>query len=207
MQAFSGQSSTWNELIASLPNPHLLQTWEWAQVKVKYGWQAMPFVWQSSVTSDQSSVASAMILKRAIPVSGFAKKMCVMYIPKGPLMNWNNAMLRARVLDDLHVFAKRQGAIFVKIDPDVALGTGIPGGEEEALDNDGQAVRSDLTRRGWSFSSDQIQFRNTVLIDLSPSEDDMLSRMKQKTRYNVRLARADVCSSRSSIRGTSRMRC
>ena len=38
------------------------------------------------------------------------------------------------------------------------------------------------------FSSDQIQFRNTVMIDLSPSEDEMLARMKQKTRYNVRLA-------------------
>jgi len=47
---------------------------------------------------------------------------------------------------------------------------------------------SALRRRGWLFSSDQIQFRNTVLIDLSPSEDELLARMKQKTRYNVRLA-------------------
>ncbi len=43
-------------------------------------------------------------------------------------------------------------------------------------------------QRGWKFSQDQIQFRNTVLIDLSPSEDEMLARMKQKTRYNIRLA-------------------
>jgi lipid II:glycine glycyltransferase (peptidoglycan interpeptide bridge formation enzyme) len=92
------------------------------------------------------------------------------------------------VLDDLQSFAKRQGAIFLKIDPDVALGTGIPGDEEEVVDNDGQAVMSDLKRRGWLFSSDQIQFRNTVMIDLSPPEDEMLARMKQKTRYNVRLA-------------------
>ncbi|HEX2697827.1 MAG TPA: peptidoglycan bridge formation glycyltransferase FemA/FemB family protein, partial [Anaerolineales bacterium] len=57
--------------------------------------------------------------------------------------------------------------------------------KEDAI---GQTVTSDLTRRGWSFSSDQIQFKNTVLIDLSASEDEMLARMKQKTRYNVRLA-------------------
>jgi lipid II:glycine glycyltransferase (peptidoglycan interpeptide bridge formation enzyme) len=47
---------------------------------------------------------------------------------------------------------------------------------------------SELTRRGWVYSSDQIQFRNTVLIDLSASEEEMLARMKPKTRYNIRLS-------------------
>jgi lipid II:glycine glycyltransferase (peptidoglycan interpeptide bridge formation enzyme) len=130
-----------------------------------------------------------MVLKRSIPVSGFAKKMCVLYVPKGPLMDWDDAALRARVLDDLQAFAKRQGAIFVKLDPDVALGAGVPRTEEVVEFIGGQEVKSELTRRGWEFSQDQIQFRNTVLVDLSPSEDEMLRRMKQKTRYNVRLAK------------------
>ena len=191
MRAFNGQPIAWDELTSSLPNPHLLQTWEWAQVKARYGWLPLPKVWyasnQLSVTSEQSPVAAAMVLKRTIPVGGFAKKMCVLYVPKGPLMEWNNAALRARVLDDLQGFARRQGAIFVKIDPDVVLGTGVPGSEEAVEDNGGQAVMSDLTRRGWIFSSDQIQFRNTILIDLSLSEEELLARMKQKTRYNVHL--------------------
>jgi lipid II:glycine glycyltransferase (peptidoglycan interpeptide bridge formation enzyme) len=91
-------------------------------------------------------------------------------------------------LNDLQSFAKKQGAIFLKIDPDVALGTGIPDGENEASDPSGQAVRSELMRRGWRESADQIQFRNTVLLDLTPSEEELLARMKQKTRYNIRLA-------------------
>ena len=81
-----------------------------------------------------------------------------------------------------------QGAIFLKMDPDVVLGTGIPSSEEEVINRNGQAVMSVLKRRRWKYSSDQIQFRNTVLIDLTPSEKEMLARMKQKTRYNVRLA-------------------
>jgi peptidoglycan pentaglycine glycine transferase (the first glycine) len=186
-------SNSWNRLIGSLPNPHLLQTWEWAQVKAAYGWQPMPLAWheqppEGSEPSGGPPVAAAMVLKRSIPVGGFAKKMCVLYVPKGPLMDWSDAALRSRVLDDLQSLAKRQGAIFVKIDPDVALGTGVPGSGDESPDNGGQAVRSELERRGWTFSQDQIQFRNTVMVDVSPSEEEMLARMKQKTRYNVRLA-------------------
>jgi peptidoglycan pentaglycine glycine transferase (the first glycine) len=188
MIPFTGSPQAWNELIAPLPLAHLLQTWEWSQVKSKFGWQAMPFVWtDQSIASDQP-LAAAMILKRSIPVGGFARKMCVLYIPKGPLMDWNNAIIRQRVLGDLQTFAKRQGAIFVKIDPDVVLGTGVPGRDDAVEMTTGQEAQSDLLRWGWRFSQDQIQFRNTVLIDLSRSEDELLASMKQKTRYNIHLA-------------------
>ncbi len=188
MQPFRGDAGGWNDLIASLPDSHLLQTWEWSQVKAKYGWEPLPFVWhgQSSTVNGQP-VAAAMVLKRRIPIGGFAARLNILYIPKGPLMDWSNEPLRKRVLDDLQSFAKQQGAIFLKIDPDVALGRGVPGSGDAVEDNGGQAVMSALKRRGWMFSSDQIQFRNTVMIDLSPSEDEMLARMKQKTRYNIRL--------------------
>lgn len=185
MIPFTGTPQAWNELVSSLPLAHLLQTWEWSQVKVKYGWQAMPFVWRDA---GGKTAAAAMVLKRSIPVRGFAKKMCVLYVPKGPLMDWDDTSLRGRVLSDLHDLAKRQGAIFIKIDPDVALGTGIPGSDQASEVGGGRIVRADLEHRGWRFSQDQIQFRNTVLVDLTSSEEEMLGRMKQKTRYNVRLA-------------------
>jgi lipid II:glycine glycyltransferase (peptidoglycan interpeptide bridge formation enzyme) len=189
MLPFTGAPQSWNELIASLPLPHLLQTWEWSQVKTKYGWQPMPFVWSDlQPASRHPPLAAAMILKRSLPVGGFAKKMCVLYIPKGPNLDWNDTILRERVLGDLQLFAKRQGAIFVKLDPDVALGHGVPHTEDAVEFTGGQAVRSELIQRGWKFSQDQIQFRNTVLIDLSPSSEELLARMKQKTRYNIRLA-------------------
>ena len=125
MLPFTGTPQAWNELIASLPLPHLLQTWEWSQVKAKYGWQPMPFMWNDpNSDSRHPPLAAAMILKRSIPVGGFAKKLCVLYIPKGPNLDWNDTALRQRVLGDLQVFARRQGAIFVKLDPDVALGQG-----------------------------------------------------------------------------------
>ncbi len=199
-------SQNWNQIISTLPNPHFLQTYEWGQVKAKYGWQPIYLVWDkdgkmkeertnlSSLREPQGDAfifpvqAACLVLKRTILNRGFAAHLSVLYAPKGPLMDWNNEPLRTRVLNDLQAFAKKQGAIFLKLDPDVVLGRGVPHSEEDVTENSGQAVMSDLKRRGWVYSSDQIQFRNSVLVDLTAAEDEILMRMKPKTRYNVRLA-------------------
>jgi peptidoglycan pentaglycine glycine transferase (the first glycine) len=200
MEHFTGSAQSWNQLAASLPMPHLLQSWEWSQVKARFGWQPMPFVWtRGGASSEVSPLAAAMILKRTIPVAGFAKKMCVLYIPKGPNLDWADESLRTRILENLQEFARKQGAIFIKMDPDVPLGTGVPGSPDASESDLGSAVKKVFTNRGWHFSQDQIQFRNTVLIDLVPGEAEMLARMKQKTRYNLNLAQKKGVSIR---RGT-----
>ena len=187
MQPFKDGPDTWNTRISRLANPHLLQCWEWAQVKTATGWQPMPYVWTSR--SAQGSIdAAAMVLKRSIPLAGFARRMCVLYVPKGPLLEWEDKAVRDRVLSDLKILAKEQGAIFIKMDPDAWLGSNSPVNEQAQITENGRKLRSDLEGSGWRFSPDQIQFRNTVMIDLSASESEMLERMKQKARYNVRLA-------------------
>ena len=193
------EHKVWNSLISSLPNPHFLQTYEWGQVKAKYGWTPLYAVWAedgswkvesnpNQLSTFRPPVAVAMILKRQILRSAFAARLSVLYAPKGPLLDWTNGTLRNRVLTDLQSFAKKQGSIFLKMDPDVVLGTGVPASESDVVNNSGQAFMSELKHRGWKYSSDQIQFKNTVLIDLHPTEAEILARMKQKTRYNVRLA-------------------
>jgi len=194
------ESQTWNSIISKLPTPHFLQTYEWGQVKAKYGWQPIYIAWDEEGKRKEERDASrlssflfppsaaCLILKKTIPMGGMSARLSILYAPKGPLLDWTNEMLRNRVLSDLQAFAREQGAIFLKMDPDVVLGTGVPASEEDAADQHGQAIMSDLKRSGWRFSSDQIQFKNTVLIDLDLSEEELLARMKQKTRYNIRLA-------------------
>jgi lipid II:glycine glycyltransferase (peptidoglycan interpeptide bridge formation enzyme) len=193
------QINAWNSLISKLPSPHFLQSYEWGQVKSRYGWAPLYAIWNADgrwkvendpnqLSTFDSPVAAALILKRQILRNGFAARLSILYAPKGPLLDWSNELLRNRVLNDLQSFARKQGAIFLKMDPDVVLGTGIPFSEDDLADSGGQAVMSELVRRGWRSSSDQIQFRNTVLIDLTPTEEELLARMKQKTRYNIRLA-------------------
>jgi lipid II:glycine glycyltransferase (peptidoglycan interpeptide bridge formation enzyme) len=164
----------WDQLAAGLPGAHVLQSWEWGELKSRYGWRAERLAWGGQ--------AAAQVLTR----SALGGALRVLYVPRGPLLDWSDTALRDQVLDDLQALARRRGAILLKLDPAVPLAAGLP--EAETADPTGEALRAQLVRRRWRFSPDQIQFRNTITLDLGRSEDALLAAMKQKTRYNLRLA-------------------
>jgi peptidoglycan pentaglycine glycine transferase (the first glycine) len=191
----------WNRLISRLDGTHILQTFEWGKVKSQFGWQPFHLLWTTANDQFKYSVnhlsehqklddicGAALVLMRNIRIGGFAQRMGVMYVPKGPLLNWNDGSLRKRVIQDLKKFAQKHGAIFIKIDPDVELGTGIPGSTGFSETSLGLSVMDELKAEGWQFSQEQVQFRNTVMISLEPGEEQLLANMKQKTRYNINLA-------------------
>ena len=173
-------AETWDALISPLPGVHLLQTWEWGQFKALNGWRPRPEVWRDA---RGNVCAAALVLRRSAPGG-----LSVLYVPRGPLVDWNDPVLSRRVIHDLQDMARRQGAIFIKMDPEIIRGTGIPGSEDEQPNPAGEQVLHEMTAQGWHFSQDQVQFRNTVWLDLSGEEADWLARMKQKARYNLRLA-------------------
>ena len=181
----------WNAIIAGMPQPHLLQTWEWGEVKSQFGWQAHHRVWRDG----ERVVAAALVLERTINLGGMAARLRMHYTPKGPLLvDWADVALRKRVLGDLADFARQRGAFLLKIDPEVPVGIGLPVGKGVPGDADAQELLAsqvliaELKQGGWRFSDEQVQFRNTVMIDLTPDEETLLMAMKSKTRYNVRLA-------------------
>lgn len=172
---------TWNATLAIFPSAHVLQAWEWGEFKAATtGWHAERIAYMHH----GKAVALAQILTRQ---KGPLK---VMYVPKGPILDYNNQPLRQAVIDQLKRHAQENGAIFIKIDPDVVIGTGVPEkGDQSAYDNPlGLQVAAEWEQAGFQFSNDQIQFRNSIIIDLRPTEEELLAAMKQKTRYNVRLA-------------------
>jgi lipid II:glycine glycyltransferase (peptidoglycan interpeptide bridge formation enzyme) len=203
MMAHQSFAAGWNRLTATFPQAHVLQTWEWAQFKSAYSWQPHFLAWESAPSGAKFKRlfpenqllgldtwrAAALVLQRRLRIAGLALPVSVLYVPKGPLLDdWADAHLRRQVLDDLAGFARRQGAIFLKIDPDVCLGTGVPGETDARDESAGQLVAQELQALGWQFSDEQIQFKNSMLIDLAQGEEALLAAMKQKTRYNLRLS-------------------
>ena len=168
------EPADWNHLTAALPAAHILQAWEWGALKSRYGWWAESLAWEDR--------AAAQVLTR----TALRGALRVLYVPRGPLLDWGDAGRREQVLADLEALARRQRAVLIKVDPGQPLAAGPAGAE--LPDPAGQAAQAALLRRGWCPAPDQIQFRNTVTLDLRRSEDDLLAAMKQKTRYNVRLA-------------------
>ncbi|NDJ86683.1 MAG: peptidoglycan bridge formation glycyltransferase FemA/FemB family protein, partial [Chloroflexi bacterium] len=115
------------------------------------------------------------------------------YVPRGPIFANHELTLVADVLEDLQQLARRRRAIWLKIDPDITLAYGLPDGvdtdkQPEQLVPAGQSIRAMLEARKWRFSSDQIQFRNTLTLDLSLSEETLLANMNQSTRRKLRQA-------------------
>jgi len=182
-----------------MPAPHLLQTSQWAELKSHYGWSPHFLLWvrkgtdyrmvraemrENDSAGTSAPEAAALVLERRLPLG-----LRVMYVPKGPLLqDWRRSDLRSQVVHDLVAFAERAGAVVIKIDPDVPLGKGVPGKENSREIPLGETVTDQLQGGGWVFSSDQVQYRNTVIIDLKPDQEELLMNMKSKTRYNIRLA-------------------
>ncbi len=176
---------TWNRSIVNLSGCHLLQSWEWGELKGKYGWRAERWIWAEEGSKPS---AAAQVLSRALHLPGFGDAVEIMYSPRGPVLDWSDDAIRHLVLNDLTAMAQRRGAVSLKIDPHVVLGYGIPGEPDTENIISGQSITEELLEAGWRESREQIQFRNTLILDLRNSEEALLAGMKQKTRYNIRLA-------------------
>ena len=169
----------WDEFLSLYPEAHLLQTSAWGALKAAFGWRAL------RIANDR---AGAQVLFRKLPLG-----LSLAYLPKGPVglafadldPTWHS------FLPPLDQLCRREKAVFLKVEPDLwQSGGGSPSAPP-----------------GFHNSQQDIQPARTLLIDLSGSEDQILARMKQKTRYNIRLAlkKGVVVSNTSDVGAFHRM--
>ncbi|MGD8456872.1 MAG: peptidoglycan bridge formation glycyltransferase FemA/FemB family protein [Anaerolineales bacterium] len=129
-----------------------------------------------------SGGSGAQILFRSLPM-GFS----FAYIPKGPVgEDWEG------LWPGVDRVCRSRRAVFLKVEPDAWEG-----------DDAGERLRE----AGFRPSLHAIQPRQTLVLDIRGEEDDILAQMKQKTRYNIRLAgrKGVVVNASSDIEGFSRM--
>ncbi len=108
--------------------------------------------------------AGAQILFRKLPL-GFT----IGYMPK-PVFGDQLSVSSGQFWTEVDLACKKRHAIFLKIEPDAWQDNFI------------------LHLSSFILSKHNIQPPRTIIVDICGSEDEILARMKQKCRYNVRLA-------------------
>ncbi len=149
----------WNHFLAQHPDAHLLQTGEWGELKAGFGWKPARVI---------SENIGAQILFRKLPF-GFS----VAYIPKAVIPKGDDVSNQSssdQFWKEIDSVCKSHRAIFLKLEPD--------------------SWDSKFILHPSSFvpSKHNIQPPRTIINNIKDDEDAILARMKQKTRYNIRLA-------------------
>lgn len=120
------------------------------------------FGWYAVRVLDEE--AGAQILFRSLPLG-----LKIAYIPKGPI-----GQLSPDFWEKIDHVCKSKRTIFLKVEPDSWEGEDF--------------AKTNFINSGF-IPSNSIQPRRTIVVDLSATDEDIwLSRMKQKTRYNIKLA-------------------
>jgi len=163
----SVSSERWNGWLERVGGGgHIYQSYEWGEFKRGLGWKPVRLV----IERDGAVVGLGQFLCWGTPfVSGK-----LFYSTKGPWLPWDDEEAVATFFKGVQTAARREGAHTIKIEPEV-----VEGRERVA------ALLSDLGFRKFRWD---LNFKATMILDLSPSEEDLLANMKGKTRYNIRLA-------------------
>jgi lipid II:glycine glycyltransferase (peptidoglycan interpeptide bridge formation enzyme) len=167
------EKDLFNHFMAYGPKGHVLQSYEWGEVKRRTGWQPIRVM----VMDEGKPVAGISILKRLLPIPGLKK--CIFYAPRGPVADFSDKDTLKFLFSSIKALAKKHGAIMLKIDPDI-----------KAPDEDAVSTLSSLgfvcREGGKNFEGVQPKF--VFRLPLDKSLDDIFASFHEKTRYNIRLS-------------------
>ena len=179
---------------------HFLQTEFWANFKGRHGWKTYFFIFDGENISKVDSFKECKENEKCLSVlvrsfSLKIKKFSIAYIPMSPEFSSNEENLRQNFFNELESISKKifkflpQNTICIRFDP--------------ALDFENLEERNDFVASAKLFfkqnkakkenfriekTATDIQPPDTVLLSLLESEEKILSEMKSKWRYNIRLA-------------------
>ena len=168
-----------NEFAGNHENTHLLQSYQWAQVKSTY----KPLY--VGVKQDEKLIATALILIRSLPLGQkFA------YIPRGPLIDFTDQKLLKFFSDNLKKIAKANGCFMIRMDPGIAYKVY----KVEAKDNSevmeyGQNVIEILKNNGYIHRGlplkmhDSFQPRFVAIVSL---DDNTLNNYQTRLKSSLR---------------------
>jgi peptidoglycan pentaglycine glycine transferase (the first glycine) len=169
----ASQHAEWDQFVTHHPHGHLLQSWGWGELKAGVGWRPLRLaLWDEHA---EEIVGAAQVLCRGaahlpLRVGHLA------YIPRGPVIDWSRPSLWQHFFAYLNPLLRSNGALALRLELARPLEVAAADGMMDCFSSTS------------FFPAPAIQPVRTVLLDLSADEEILLARMKEKWRYNLRLA-------------------
>ena len=173
-------ASEHDDFVIQSDQTNLLQSSSWAKIKDNWGNERVGFYQEDQL------VAVASILIQPLPL-GFS----MLYIPRGPIMDYQNKELVSYVIQSLKKIAKQYKALFVKFDPNIFLSKHLIG-QENTETPAVQAVIDTLTKEGveWTGRTSDLaeniqpRFQANIHKEFFTEKD-----LSKSTRQAIRTAR------------------
>lgn len=151
----------WEKFVLSNNPRSFLQSWNWGETNQLMGKE----IFRLGFYRGRQLVGVTLLIKEE------ARRGRHLLIPGGPIIDWENKDLVKFFLQSIKGLAKKERAWFVRLRP-------------ELLDTDkNQRFFSSL---GFIPAPMHLHAENTWVLDVTPSEDDLLKGMRKSTRYEVR---------------------
>ena len=173
-------TSEHDRFVIDSPQTNLLQSSSWAKIKDSWGNDRLGFY------QDGNLVAVASVLIQPLPL-GFS----MIYIPRGPIMDYQDKDLLAFVMASLKKYAKTKRALFVKFDPSLFVTKNLISQEAE-IRKETMAIAKDIQALGVEWTgltedmAENIQPRFQANIHKEDFTEEQLSK---STKQAVRTAR------------------
>ena len=170
----------WDDFVAAesraggLGNVHQTSRWgRFQEAGKQAGWKW----WIVGVFDEGRLVGGSLVLKRLMSMGK-----CWLYVPKGPIFDYKDRAVREVMMAWLVVvreIAKQEKAIYLRVEPGMV---------EHGPEDFGLRLHYNWDEIGFVKAHAHYQPENTVVVDLGPSEEQILAKMKAKGRYNIKLA-------------------
>lgn len=160
------EPEVWDSWVAQHPYGTLLQTSGWGVLKSAFDWKSQLL----SLGDSTRLLAGALVLTRRWRLDWMGT---LAYVPRGPVVDWADFDLARELLTTVEKAARRQRVMTLWLEPELP---------------DSPANRALLEALGYQPAANTIQPRQTLVLDIAGDDEAILAQMKQKTRYNIRLA-------------------
>ncbi len=164
---------TWEQFVLRRPEANFLQSWNWGVFHERLGKK----VWRIGIFAGTQQIGGALCVREE------AKRGTYLTIAGGPLVDWTDQGLLIEFFYALAALARKHHCQFIRLRPQVI---------------DTPALREMVRQLGLRESPMHLTADLTLQLDLTKTEDQLLTEMRKNTRYDIRRAEREGVAVRTS---------